>query len=256
MKIKRLLYFLLKWLFNGMIWIFSFFSVITFSILMETLGIWNSFLFSSTLFVIFLTISNIVKNKILNDEELYNQRKELFYLVDDINDKEYKKKIKDNIEFLDNCKYEQIYNQLKSKKINLDELSQDKECFIRWAKENKDSVDKICRDYRLFLSLDNSFNSSLYEDYLFSITSLDNVLKRNIDVVSITSSIVATIISLKEFFELNESSMELLGGIIIFYIIISAVLLFFVFVYNKRRLKKEQNDVLEIINFLNNQEVK
>ena len=227
MKIKRLLYFLLKWLFNGMIWIFSFFSVITFSILMETLGIWNSFLFSSTLFVIFLTISNIVKNK-----------------------------IKTNIVFLDICRYEQIYNQLKSKKINIDELSQDKECFIRWAKENKDSVDKICRDYRLFLSLDNRFNSSLYEDYLFSITSLDNVLKRNIDVVSITSSIVATIISLKEFFELNESSMELLGGIIIFYIIISAVLLFFVFVYNKRRLKKEQNDVLEIINFLNNQEVK
>lgn len=246
----------LKLIFNFLIWIFSVLLAIAYLITIEDIGFLNALCFSLTLFIIFFTFANYGKSKVYNQKENIKFRKTIFYTIDDINNIENKKIIKNNINFLNECKTKFIFNKIckKNNKIEIEnEMITYKE-FVDYAKENPRKIDKIIRTNKI--KVDKRFNGELYERYIYDCSTVHNIYKKEINEFSLIVSIVSLIPSINIFEELSKNNQSLVLGFLLVFFVISIILNKVIQRIFLWQIKREQQIVSQIIEFLNNQEVK
>ena len=246
----------LKLIFNFLIWIFSVLLAIAYLITIEDIGFLNALCFSLTLFIIFFTFANYGKSKVYNQKENIKFRKTIFYTIDDINNIENKKIIKNNINFLNECKTKFIFNKIckKNNKIEIEnEMITYKE-FVDYAKENPRKIDKIIRTNKI--KIDKRFNGELYERYIFSNSSYDNLYKNKQNEISLITSFISLIPSINVFDQLSKTNQSAVSGIVGLFVLLGIILIIIIYLIFIHQIKKEQDEFLKIVNFLNNQEVK
>lgn len=246
----------LRIIFNCLTWIFSIVLSFIFCITIRDIGFLNALCFSLTLFILFFTFANYAKNLAYDNPSYLKFRKEMFYYMDDINRLENKKKIKSNIDFLNECKTKFIFNKIckKNNKIEIEnEMITYKE-FVDYAKENPRKIDKIIRTNKI--KIDKRFNGELYERYIFSNSSYDNLYKNKQNEISLITSFISLIPSINVFDQLSETNQSAVSGIVGLFVLLGIILIIIIYLIFINQIKKEQDEFLKIVKFLNNQEGK
>ena len=126
--------------------------------------------------------------------------------------------------------------------------------FVDYAKENPRKIDKIIRTNKI--KVDKRFNGELYERYIYDCSTVHNIYKKEINEFSLIVSIVSLIPSINIFEELSKNNQSLVLGFLLVFFVISIILNKVIQRIFLWQIKREQQIVSQIIEFLNNQEVK